>query len=111
MSAHDYYMVVVGEIGVPPLRFREGLKWWEIRSIIRGYNRRHRDMWSSARWQTYNLMCAIPYCDLKKGGIYKPTDLIKFPWDEAKDILPTQDEMSEFMAEAEAINKQRRGNG
>ena len=108
MSAHDYYMVVVGEIGVPPLRFRVGLKWWEIRSIIRGYNRRQRGMWSSTRWQTYNLMCAIPYCDLTKAGIHKPTDLIKFPWDDDRSDLPTQEEMEQYQKEAAAINAQRR---
>ena len=96
--------MVVGEIGIPPLRFRCGLKWWEIRSIIRGYNRRARGMWSSVRWQTYNLMCAIPYCDLSKNGIHKPTDLIRFPWEVKLSDLPTEDEIMQFQKEAEAIN-------
>ena len=97
----------MGEIGIPPLRFKCGLKWWEIRSIIRGYNRRERGMWSATRWQTYNLMCAIPYCDLEKGGIRKPTDLIKFPWEKIKSDLPTHDEILQFQKEADAINAAR----
>jgi hypothetical protein len=108
MSAHDYYMVVVGEIGVPPLRFREGLKWWEIRSIIRGYNRRQRGMWSATRWHTYNIMAAIPYCDLDKAGIKKPTDLIRFPWDDDKSDMPTQNEVAQWQAEVAAINASRK---
>lgn len=107
MNAHDFFTVVVGEIGIPPLRFKEGLKWWEIRSIIRGYNRRKRDGWSQTRWQTYNLMCAIPYCDMKKAGIHKPSDLIKFNWEKEESFgeLPTDDEIAELQAEMDAINK------
>ena len=62
MSAHDYYMVVVGEMECH--WFREGLKW-EIRAF--GYNRGKE----ATRWHTYNIMAAIPYCDLDKAGIKK----------------------------------------
>jgi hypothetical protein len=43
---------------------------------------------------------------LKKEGIYKPSDLIKFNWD-APNIAPiTEDEVDELQAEMAAINAQ-----
>ena len=95
----------MGEIGYNRHEFLHELKWWEIRSIIRGYNRRHRDLWSSNRWQTYNLMQA--FCGgkaLNEAGIHKPTDLIKFPWDSAPVAPITEDEALELQAEIDAIN-------
>ena len=81
----------MGEIGFPRREFLHDIRWWEVRSIIRGYNNRHRDLWSSSRWQTYNLMCAFAGSEaLQKAGIYKPTDLIPFPWDKAP-ALPISD--------------------
>ena len=94
----------MGEIGITPADFKR-LRWWEIRSIIRGYNRRHRDLWSSNRWQTYNLMQA--FCGgkaLNEAGIYKPTDLIKFPWDTAPVVPLSQSEVEEMQAEIDAMN-------
>ena len=97
--------MLVGEIGISPDRFRYGLRWWEVRCIIRGYNRRHRDLWSSTRWQTYNIMQA--FCGgkaLNEAGIYKPTDLIKFPWDSAPVATITEDEVKDMQAEIAAMN-------
>lgn len=99
----------MGEIGITPDIFRR-LKWWEVRSIIRGYNRRYRNMWSATRWQTYNLMQA--FCGgkaLNEAGIHKPTDLIKFPWDSAPVAPITEDEALELQAEIDAINAANAG--
>ena len=106
MTAHDYYMVVVGEIGRTPGELKYGLKWWEIRSIIRGYNRRHRDIWSATRWQTYNLMAAqVGGKELAKNGINSATDLLPLPWDtKAANKLPTKEEVADMVAEIDAIN-------
>lgn len=71
----------MGEIGRTHEEFMHSLCSWQIRSIIRGYYRRNRDLWSATRWQTFNLMCCS-MADLKSAGIYKPTDLITFPWEE-----------------------------
>lgn len=95
----------MGEIGISPDLFRHGLKWWEVRSIIRGYNRRHRHLWSVGRWHAYNIMATMPYADLRKAGINSPTDLIKFPWE--NEIIPiTEDEADELQAEMAALNAQ-----
>ena len=76
-----------------------------MQAIIRGYNRRERGMWSATRWQTYYLM-SVSMADLKKAGINKPTDLMKFPWEKEADI-PTisDDEIAELQAEMEALNE------
>ena len=67
-------------------------------------------MWSAVRWQTYNLMC-VSMADLKKAGIYKPTDLIKFPWDKddtQMGNLPTKSEMEEMQREMREMNAARK---
>ena len=72
-------------------------------------------MWSAVRWQTYNLMC-VSNADIKKIGIYKPADLLKFPWEEEGIIQgnqPTDEEieqMRRMMAEEnEAYRKEKEG--
>lgn len=100
----------MGEIGFPRREFLHDLRWWEVQSIIRGYNRRHRDLWSATRWQTYNLMC-VSMADIKKAGINSPTDLIKFPWEKETTSLPTQAEIDELQAEMASINAQLQESG
>ena len=91
----------MGEIGFPRREFLHDLKWWEVRSIIRGYNRRHRNLWSSTRWQTYWLVkCSM--ADTSK--ITSPTDIMQFPWEKVKDNLPSQEEIDQMQAEMAAIN-------
>ncbi|MBQ4388006.1 MAG: hypothetical protein II822_10445 [Prevotella sp.] len=96
----------MGEIGITTGQFYHGLRWWEIQAIIRGYNRRKRDMWAATRWQTYNLMC-VSMANIKEAGIYKPTDLIKFPWERTDADMPTQDEIDEMLSELDMLNAQR----
>ena len=96
----------MGEIGRTPGELKHGLKWWEIRCIIRGYNRRHRDLWSATRWQTYNLMAAqVGGKQLSENGINSVHDLLPLPWDnDNHSDLPTPDEVAAAVAEMEAIN-------
>jgi len=97
----------VGEIGIPPVRFKCGLKWWEIKAIVRGYNRREIEMWSATRWHAYHIMSVMPYCDLYGKGVHNPTDLLPLPGDKKNANLPTTDEMEQFQREADELNKQR----
>ena len=93
----------MGEIGITPADFKR-LRWWEIRCIIRGYNRRHRDLWSSTRWQTYNIMASFVGGDkLSEKGINSPKDLLKFPWD-TQPVSLSKSEVEEMQAEIDAIN-------
>lgn len=98
-------MIVVGEIGRTPNELKHELKWWEIKSIIRGYNRRHRDLWSATRWQTYNIMSAqVGGKQLSEKGINSVHDLLPLPWDDTKAGLPTPKEVDDMVAEINAIN-------
>lgn len=98
----------MGEIGYNRQEFLYVLQFWEIALIIRGYNRRQRDLWSASRWSTYNVMLAqIGSNGMRDAGIRKPTDLIKFPWEKEKAELPTEDEMDDIRRDIEAFKKKR----
>ena len=100
----------MGEIGITTGQFYYGLRWWEIKAIIRGYNRRNRAMWSATRWQTYNIMVSFSGGQsLSEKGIHGPKDLLPLPWD-TDDFdtanLPTEDEIKEMQADIAAWNAQ-----
>jgi hypothetical protein len=96
----------VGEIGRTPGELKYGLKWWEIRSIIRGYNRRHRDIWSSTRWQTFQLMGAqVGKKGMNEAGLFRPTDLIQFPWEKEASTPLSDEDRQQLQAEMDAYNK------
>lgn len=91
----------VGEIGIPRREYLYEISFWETRCIYRGYRNRYRDMWSAIRWQTFNIMGSMPYVDMRKGGLFQPSDLIKFPWDkESAQVkepgMPTEEEKEEI---------------
>ena len=100
----------MGEIGVARREYLYEMAYWEIVLIVRGYSRRNREMWSAVRWQTYNLMC-VSMADMKKAGILRPTDLLRFPWEHG-DIeqgdLPTDEEI-ERMRELMRKENEARG--
>ena len=94
----------MGEIGIQPDHFLQ-LEWWQLRSIIRGYNRRLNQMWSANRWQTYHIMEAQVGTDnLRKSGIRNPTDLIKLPSDRQPTVEVSQEEVDMLQAEMAAMN-------
>lgn len=64
---------------------------------MRGYNRRCRDLWSAVRWHAFQVMAAMPYSNLGKAGIHKPSDLIELPWDVESDADIPSDEKIEEM--------------
>lgn len=98
----------MGEIGTPRREYLYELKFWEILLISRGYQRRHRDLWSASRWQTYNLMTAQVGSDnMKKSGINSPTDLIRFPWDTDRALPISQEEIDELQKEIDYFNNNR----
>ena len=90
----------MGECNIPRREFLYELQWWEMRLIIDGNARKHRDMWSATRWQTYHLMLT-GMADIKKAGIHRATDLIKFPWDDDFEDVPdiTEDEIEQLQRE------------
>lgn len=109
-------MKFVGEIGIPRREFLYEMQYLDQIQIERGYDRRHRHIWGISRWQTYMLM-SVSMADLKKAGIYKPTDILKFPWDksdeemgdlpDAKEIARLQQMMREENAARERVEKEQ----
>ena len=91
----------VGEIGFPRSEFLHELVWWEVRSIIRGYNARHHAGWEQARLVAYNAH----YCMGSKDPVPVVTQWIKFPWEKEPAPPLTDNERSELQAEMDAINK------
>ena len=90
----------MGEIGITLGTFRYGLKWWEIKSIIRGYNARHHHGWEQARLIAYNAH----YCMGSKDPIPTVSEWIKFPWEQKAATPISQEDIDEFQAEMDAIN-------
>jgi hypothetical protein len=91
----------VGEIGFPRLEFLNDLRWWEIKSIIRGYNARHHHGWEQARLVAYNAR----FCMGSKDPLPAVTEWIKFPWEKETVIPITEDERAELVAEMNAWNE------
>lgn len=89
----------MGEIGLPRREFLYDILFWETRRIARGYNKRYRNMWSAARWGTYNIMAAWNGKGLSEAGIHGPADLLQFPWDKE----PTPPLNDEDRAELQAL--------
>ena len=79
----------VGEIGFSRREFLHELVWWEVKSIIRGYNARHHHGWEQARLVAYNARFCM-------GAKNPPTPLewLPFPWE--REPLPTDDEINEL---------------
>lgn len=98
--------MLVGEIGVSTGQFYYGLRWWEMKAIIAGYNRRSRAMWSATRWQTYCLMAVHAGKSMKEQGISSPADLLPFPWDNPDAGRTMSDEeQQEFLDEIKGYDK------
>ena len=84
-------MKLVGEIGISRQEYLYDLQYVDILQIERGYERRHRHLWSAVRWETFYMLCAQAGGDkLSEKGINSPADLLPFPWD--TDELPLTDE-------------------
>ena len=96
----------MGEIGIDYHVFYNHLRWWEVRSIIRGYNARHHAGWEQARLVAYNAH----YCMGSKDPVPTVTEWIKYPW-EKDQIQPVSDEeIKEMQDEIAAINKMNEQN-
>lgn len=46
------------------------------------------------------------FIDLRKDGINRPADLIKFPWERVADITVSEDDIKQLQAEMAAMNAQ-----
>jgi hypothetical protein len=91
----------VGEIGIPRHEFLNELKFWEIRSIIRGYNARHHSGWEQARLVAYHSR----FCMGSKDPIPDVHRWLPFPWERAEAI--PQEDIDDIQAEMQAILNQK----
>ena len=86
----------MGEIGISRNTFYYELTWWEVKSIIRGYNARHHAGWEQARLVAYQAH----YCMGLPKGETAPTvtDWLKFPWEKKQETtdgdLPDDNEVA-----------------
>ena len=86
----------MGEIGIPRHEFLHELKWWEIRSIIRGYNARHHAGWEQSRLVAYTVMCTVA-----KDPPKTPEDWFRFTWEKLD--LPSEDIVNDLRADMNAL--------
>lgn len=83
------YSIVVIELGISPDYFLDKMQLYEIPTLVKNMNLKHKDAWEQAR---FNSFITAQVNSTKK---LKPTDLMRFSWDvEVKeDTTITKDEI------------------
>lgn len=76
------------------------MKLWEIRAIIRGYQKRHREQWHQTRFLSWIVANGFG------GKIDQPEELITFPWEKGDDEEVDYEELQRMVEEAREENKQ-----
>ena len=89
----------VGEIGFPRREFLHDIKWWEVKSIIRGYHARHHAGWEQARLVAYNAH----YCMGSKDPVPTVDKWITFSWEKSPTIPISQEEVRELQNDMATI--------
>lgn len=90
----------MGEVGFDRKEFLYELKYWEIRSIIRGYNHRHHSSWEQARLVAYNAR----FCMGSKDPLPMLTEWLKFPWENVEPAI-SEEEQNELLEELADLNR------
>ena len=91
----------MGEIGFPRQEFLHDLRWWEVKSIIRGYNARHHSGWEQARLVAYNAH----FCMGSKDPLPLVTEWIKFPWETKAPTPVSTEDIDDMQALIAAENE------
>jgi hypothetical protein len=74
--------MMVYDCHIPPSYFLDEMQMYEVEPLIDKYNQDYRDRWEQTRFIAYvQASCA-------GAKISKPSDLIKFAWDEEKQKKP-----------------------
>ena len=96
----------MGEIGFPRQEFLHDLRWWEVKSIIRGYNARHHHGWEQARLVAYNAH----FCMGSKDPLPLLNEWIKFPWEKQQPAAKVSQTDIEDMKELIVAENKRLAN-
>lgn len=90
----------MGEIGIQHNTVLDDLKLWQIRSIIRGYQKRHREQWHQTRFLAWIVANGFG------GKIDTPEELITFSWEEHQEMEEFDaDELQRMVEEAREHNR------
>lgn len=92
----DIYSIVVVEGGVNPEYFLDRMKQYELDAIIKGIENKSKPSWEQARM----IMYMVAQCNSTKN--LKPTDIMKFTWDEEK---KEETDWSEIRAAKETLKQ------
>lgn len=98
--------MLVGTIGINRKEYLYELAYKDIVVITRGYANRHRDMWSCARWQTFQMMAS--FCgskSLREAGITAPKDILPLPWDKVERVEVSEEDIAEMRSLLNNWNK------
>ena len=90
----------MGEIGISRHEFYHELRWWEVRAIISGYNKRHHHGWEQARLIAYNAR----FCMGSRDPLPRIDEWLKFPWEKSHEVNISDEEADDILAEIDALN-------
>lgn len=88
----------MGEIGLTEHQFYT-MQLWQIRSVIRGYQKRHREQWHQTRFLAWIVANGFG------GKIDQPEELITFSWEKEQEEPVDYDELQRMVDEAREHNK------
>ena len=80
--------------------------WNKVQGFHELENLRQRSDWERTRWST----CLLLNIQIAKGKRLKPTDLIKFEWDNKKDTVDFKKlkERAEYIKKLDEFNKNKK---
>lgn len=90
----------MGEIGINHHTALDTLRLWQIRAIIRGYQKRHREQWHQTRFLAWIVANGFG------GKIDQPEELVTFSWEEHQQMDDFDaDELQRMVEEAREHNR------
>lgn len=71
--------MVVGKCGISPSYFLDEMTDIEAKAVLDGYYEKYKDEWEQTRYISFVIAAT------QSSKIKKPTDILKFDWDEKTD--------------------------
>lgn len=109
LTAHDYFQMVVGEIGRDRREYLYEMSYCDILLIIRGYRRRNVLQYQLQRLQAFHSLFAMrENKDGKTPDQLWPLYFDRYITQEKQRDLPSSEEIQDILAEIDAINQTRK---